>query len=159
VVAVVVGVAVVVVVGVKMRKVSKKQAELNAEWNDARREFIARVGHCMVCQGTLWLRRRDGNVITALHCHEMIRGTAGRQKSIAQGPVLWMCVCNLCHEGPVATMPIARQIAYKVTDVNDTFSIAQMVNAVRLVKNNGRGPVIVTVEDVFAEIMTLKECA
>jgi len=48
---------------------------------------------CGCVEGT---RRKDGELVTRLDTHEIARGK-DRQKSIAAGPDLWLCVCNLCH--------------------------------------------------------------
>ena len=151
-----------------MKRVSAKQLKANRERALWAAPWVQSVGRCMICGGTLWLRRKDGQVIAGLHCHEMIRGTAGRARSVEAGEILCLVACNLCHAGPLddaKEMPLARQIAHKVVFEQQRLCLgefwaigraSEIIRAVRSAKDNGRSPVIVRLEEVLAEIARMR---
>lgn len=86
-----------------MRKVAKRKASTVRQANQARAEFVFRVGYCMNCG-----ERR----VAELVAHEIARGV-NRFKGI-QEPLAQLVLCNDCHrklhhEG----WTVARQIAIR----------------------------------------------
>jgi hypothetical protein len=84
-----------------------------------------------------------------LQTHEMVR----RSKAPLKWGVLanYFRTCQECHEGPLATMSLARQLAYKKIHDPDCF----MLGRIRELCNNGRNPTIVDQYDVEREVRKL----
>jgi hypothetical protein len=98
---------------------------------------------CMVCgihqSQLVWLSR--------LHTHEMARGP--HRAAAMLEPAAWLRVCTGCHMGPLAAMPIVRQLAIKKIQDHENYDRVT-VNRIR-----GRQPDAITEAEVDAEVVSM----
>ena len=96
---------------------------------------------CWICG---WPERCN-TPMNVLQVHEMARGPA-RAKAVLE-PAAWFSACRSCHEGALAAMPIARQLAYKKMNDYPRYDRV-IVNRLR-----GRADEAVTEDDVNVELI------
>jgi hypothetical protein len=133
-----------------MKRQSAKQAAAYAKNQLWRMDFIQKHGHCFVCGGTLFMRMSDGRIIMALCVDEIVPGTGYRMKSFEKIAACLVC-CDYCNTHVTPGMPLARRLAYKFKHDKENFSL----EVIRAIKDNGRHPVVVTMDDVKKELATI----
>lgn len=106
---------------------------------DARREWANGFGYCFVCRGP------------ACDIHEIERKSHAPAFQWAH-TCNYMSVCRTCHDGPLATMRHARQLAFKLLSDAEHFDL-EIWNQLR----EGDGPPRVTLSDVIDEIEPIME--
>lgn len=127
-----------------MRKQSTKQRRTIADNREWRQAFIEEIGYCMVCSSR-----------NQLCVHEMTPGRF-RQRAYPHRE-LCLVVCWHCNYNRLPGMKLKYQLAYKMLGDRWYFDL----DAVREAKDNGRHPVVITVEDVrrAAEEMGVRNTA
>ena len=121
-----------------------KQADYYAEHAEARREWAqGRPPLCMVCQGKPDWR--------GLAVHEIERRSHSRRSFTTAN---YLLVCSPCHEGPVATMPHAMQLAYKLLRDPAHYDLPAWL---ALADPAGRAPLRVTADDVEKILKIIRE--
>jgi hypothetical protein len=117
-----------------MQSISKEMRKLMADNRAWRRRFVVEIGYCMIC-----LARGPE---LQLCVHEMTPG-AFRLKAYPHREAC-LVACDRCNEYKMPAMPLPRQLAYKLLHDRWWFDL----DVIRLIKNNGRDPIIVTMEEI-----------
>lgn len=119
-----------------------KQAAYYAEHAEARRAWAqSRPQVCMVCGEKPDFR--------GLAVHEIERRSHAKA---SYNPANYLLVCAPCHEGPIATMPHARQLAYKWLRDPEQFDLTVWL---AIGDPQGRAPLRVTAEEITGHILDL----
>ncbi len=114
-----------------MKKVSTKQRRMNDANRDWRQAFVEEIGYCMVCSSR-----------QSLCVHEMCCG-AFRARSVPNRE-LCLVVCAFCNCNTLPGMKLAEQLCLKMLNDRWYFDL----DCVREVKNNGRNPKVVDMQDI-----------
>jgi hypothetical protein len=116
----------------RIKRVSKKQAVINALAAPTRKQFLEDWPVCMMCESA-----------ASQHVHEITRGH-GRQHALCE-PLLCMAVCAWCHDeelSDAANWPIVRQLNRRLRwEAN---RMCRLANVAR-----GRGPKAIEAKEIL----------
>lgn len=101
--------------------------------------WVSAYKRCWICGDRPW----------TLDCHEISRGPA--RSAALREPAAWFATCRKCHMGPLDSMPVVRQLAYK--KIHDP----KHYDRVKVNRLRGRADNAITEDEVDQQVQEIGE--